>query len=136
MESEFIKSELISLAERMSRDHTTLAVAWLLMGTVSQIHSESEEQKDELIHWEHSLWRGKGRNTCTIASRAGGDKMAVLIIEIGTIKEKLGTTGKVHGGQGPICQRHQVVNLRDLHWKRMLPEVPSEKQQPREMFSQ
>lgn len=89
MESEFIKSELISLVERMSRDHTTLAVAWLLMGTVSQIHSESEEQKDELIHREHSLWRGKGRNTCTIASRAGGDKMAVLIIEIGTIKEKI-----------------------------------------------
>lgn len=60
MESEFIKSELISLVERMSRDHTTLAVAWLLMGTVSQIHSERKEQKDELIHREHSPWRGKG----------------------------------------------------------------------------
>lgn len=82
------------------------------------------------------LGEEKGVNTCTIASRAGGDKMAGPIIEIGTIKEKLGTTGKVYRGQGPICQRHQAVNLRDLRWQRMLPEVPSEKQQPRKMFSQ
>lgn len=38
----------------------------------------------------------KGVNTCTIASKAGADKVAVTIIAIGTMKEKLGTTGKVH----------------------------------------
>lgn len=44
----------------MSRDDTTLAVAWLVMCTVSQIHSERTEQKDEHIHRKHSLWQGKG----------------------------------------------------------------------------
>lgn len=52
----------------------------------------------------------KGVNTCTIASKAGADKVAVTIIAIGTMKEKLGTTEKVHWGQRPICQRHQAAN--------------------------
>lgn len=38
----------------------------------------------------------KGVNTCIMASKAGADKMAVTIIEIATMKEKLGATGKVH----------------------------------------
>lgn len=88
----FINSELITSGERMSRHHTTSAVAWLLM---DRFIVRIQDKKLSIFIGNVHSGKEKRVSPCTTAGKAGVGKMAVTVKEISIIKEKLGTIGKV-----------------------------------------
>lgn len=110
MASAFISSELISLVERMSRDDITLAVAWLVMGTVSRIHSERTEEKDEHIRREHSLWQGKGSEHLHNCKQSGCDYYSDWHNERKIRYDRKGTLrAKSHLSTTPGCKLERLT---------------------------